>query len=216
MFRLDLCPAAALVLVTCLCAVATPLTTATKSTIYAHAGGHNTPDFARSPCPGHVCEIAFASLAGGTRKLNDRNSTAMFWWEEGSGAHRVAWAGEMLGPFITIDFGSTVNVRSETVWAEGAPGSDEASVTPQTQVGGTRFAIPATPNWNRRAYAYSRLDVIGDSAGISFSQVPMDWNTARTVSTAGSTEPATLLPSSGLLLSGVLIGLGLFRRKRLN
>jgi hypothetical protein len=122
----------------------------------------------------------------------------------------------MLGPFITIDFGSTVNVRSETVWAEGAPGSDEASVTPQTQVGGTRFAIPATPNWNRRAYTYSRLDVIGDSAGISFSQVPMDWNTARTVSTAGPTEPATLLPSSGLLLSGVLIGLGLFRRKRLN
>jgi hypothetical protein len=140
----------------------------------------------------------------------------MFWWEEALAAHRVAWSSEMLGPFITIDFGSTVNVKSRTVWADSTPASGEGNEPYHAPVGGSMFAAPAKLNWSRPAQTFSGPNLIGDSVDVKFTQVPGDGATARRASFDGSTRSIALQPGTGLLVSGVLIALGLFGRKRVN
>jgi len=216
MSKLSLCAATALSLAACTCAAGTPINIARGSTIYAHDGGPNYPGAARALCPGRVCDIAFASLAEGTRKPAGDNSTAMFWWEEALAAHRVAWSSEMLGPFVTIDFRSTVNVRSRTVWADRAPGSREGSESYQAPLGGTRFAIPATLNWSGRAYTFSGPNLISTTVDVQFTHAPSDWDSVRRVTFDSSNGSGAQRPAAGLLVAGVLITVGSLGRRRVN
>lgn len=211
MLKLSLCAATALSLVACSCAVAMPLAMATESKMNGWNGGRGYRGLTSSLCPGNVCDTLLTSLAGRTGKLTVRNSTAMFWWEEGLGADRVAWSSEMLGPFITIDFGSTVNVKSRIVWADSTPGAVEGGA-----VGGARFATPAKLDLSRQAYTFSGLNLIGNSVDVKFSQAPSNWSTAGRVPFTGSTGSSVPRPATGLLVAGILITIGSLGRKRVN
>lgn len=216
MSKLSLCAATALSLAACTCAVATPITIATNLRLSRPNDGRNYRDFDHSLCPGYVCDTSLTSLAGGSRKLAERNLTAMFWWEEGLAAHRVAWSGEMLGPFITIDFGSTVNVRSRTVWAESAPSPGEGSGPDEAPIAGTTFASPPKLNRSGRAYGFSGPNLIGNSVDVKFSQAPSNWEATRKASFNGATGSNDPRPATGLLVAGILVTVGSLRRKRLN
>ena len=212
MLKLSSCSATALLLVACSCAVAMPFDTAMNSMLKGRNGGHDYGDATYSTCPGNVCDRSFKSLAGGTSNPADSASTAMNWWVESWGTHQVDWSSAMQGSLITIDFGSMVNLNSMTVWG----GMVDVSVPYQAPVGRTKSAIPADPNWSRRAYILSGLSVIGTSVGVKFSHVPGTWDMAGKVPSEGSSDSTVPGPVNGLLVPGVLIAVGLLGRKRVN
>jgi len=213
MFKLRWCAATALLLAACSCAVAAPVTIATRSMMSGLNGRHGYNDFAYSSCPDSVCDTSFTSLTKGTRRLNDYVTTAMNWPTEGWRTHRVHWLGEMLGPFVTMDFGSTVYVHTPFVWGDSSPGSGDVSVLYQVSVGRSNFAIPAGSNWSPRAYAFSSVDLITNSVDVQFSQTPANWDLRSEVAVGGSKRSTVPQAATGLLVPGVLIAVGLLGRK---
>jgi hypothetical protein len=216
MFKSRWFSAMATLLIACSCAAATPLGSATDSIISGQSGGHDYRDFTYSPCPADVRDTSITSLTGGAGNLTDCVSTAMNWSAEGWGTQWVNWSNEMPGPLVTIDFGSTVRMNSMIVWGDDPAGSGDISVPYRVSVAGTNFTIPADPNWNPQAYTFSELDLISNSVGLQFSQVPGNWDLAGEVSFGGPAGSSLLRPSTGLLVPGVLIAIGLLGRKRMN
>jgi hypothetical protein len=116
----------------------------------------------------------------------------------------MGWLGYLPGgtnPTATFFFGSTVNVRSVTIWVDSTVGVGGEYLPESVTIAGQNFLIPPDYIYGPRAYTFN-VDITSDNVPIQFFQTPGDnWIMIGEVSFNDAVpEPATLsLAGAGLL-----------------
>ncbi len=183
-------------------AYATEIPVASYSMNNGAAGSYDYRDFTYVPCNG-VCDVTNAPLSGGTGKLTDGVLPSTDWDQEGYNTQWVGWDIYQGGtnPTATFFFGSTVNVRSVTIWLDNTAGRGMEFLPESVTIAGQNFLIPPDYVDGPRAYTFD-VNITSDNVPVQFFQTPgYNWIMVGEVSFNDAVpEPATLsLAGAGML-----------------